>query len=130
MTLFFHRKTALFGLLLLLFVVTFSCGQFYLGDHNGTFGIEAIGCSIVTSTSSLFSSKESLLLIGMLLLLVALISFARRFSRQEKSYTLDSTEQSVVNIFKQIKTIPNQMREAFRKGIVHSQIYNNATVSS
>ena len=129
MKLFFNKKTAIFGLLILLFVAGFSCGQLSLDNHGGFFGSEASECSTFTSTVSNLSSKESLVLIGSLLILVALSVFTQNLLWKGRFYALDPPESLVTFVPKQIHTVTNQMQEAFRKGIIHSQIYDTVKAS-
>lgn len=129
MALFFDKKIAIFGLLMLLFVAVLSCGQLSLDNHGGFFGSEASECNTITSTVSSISSKESLVLMELLLLLVSLSVFMQNSSWKGKSYALDPPENLVTFIPKQIDIVTNQMQEAFRKGVIHSQIYDAVVTS-
>ena len=127
MALVFNNKTALLTLLIILFIVALSsCGQFSLNSYAGFVGFEKSECGIATSAVSTLSSKESLLLIGSLLLLVTLNILVRTRPWNENLYTVDPPENLVTFIPKQIHTVTNQMQEAFRKGIIHAQIYESA----
>lgn len=129
MKLFFNKKTAIFCLLIMLLVAALSCGQLSLDNHDGFLGSEVSECGTITSAISTFSSKESLMLIGTLLLLVVFSVFAQRLPWQGKTYTLDPPEQIVTFISNRMNVILNQIQEAFRKGVLHSQTYSSTTAS-
>jgi len=124
----FNRKTAALGLLTLLLVAILSCGQISLSGFGVSFGSETIECKTITSTVfsvSNFSLKEPLVLIGSLLLLISLSTLAQRLVWYKGSRSLDPPQIVLTDIPKQLDTITTRMEEAFRKGIIHSQIYDS-----
>lgn len=126
MTSFFNYRIALFGLFVLLLLVVLSCGQFSLDTQNNVFGAGISECSaiIATITSSL-SSKGPLNLMGMLSLLIFASFLMRIVLRQGRSYTLGMIRQVSLYFPKYTRIILNQTQEAFRRGIIHPQIYGN-----
>ena len=125
----FNRKMALIGLLALIFIAVLSCGQLAVDDHGGFFESKVSECGTITSIVSSLASKESLILTGSLLFLATLIVFVQNTAWKGNLHPADPPENLVTFVPKQINIVTSQMQEAFRKGVIHSQIYDIAKVS-
>lgn len=117
------RRIALFSLIGFILVAVFSCGTFQTFGHHG--GADMIECDIVASVTEGVSIRDFALYAALFAMIASLLLV---LTDQIHNKTPTPAPQST--IVSQLRGQPplfsDSIREAFRKGLIHPQVYNSA----
>lgn len=118
----FLRKTVLFGLMGLILIAIFSCGVFQTSGHHG--GTDVIECNTVASVIEGVSTRDFSLYMA-LFAIVASLSLALIGQTYHKTIIPTLSLMGVGRFLEHPRLFLDSMREAFRRGLIHPQVYNN-----
>lgn len=119
---FFYR-VGLWGLLFSFLLLSVVCGHFQTAIHFPGVSTSANCSGSAFLTSYMMPNKDNIFSYGLFLLaLIILIAFA--LSRKKYSNIFAHQIYIFPKPVDYIATLYNQLLEAFRRGILHSQIYN------
>ena len=118
-----NKKIALFGLCILLFAAALLCIPVQTGNYIDTTNADASECRTISSIA--FLSRDSLALLGALTLFVAAFAaLARRGAIRRMILSTFPPRRLGAPFARQAEAEPNRLHKAFRKGILHAQIYD------
>jgi len=120
----FLRKAILFGFVVFILVSVFSCGMFQaLGNHGGA---DVIECDTVASVIGTVSIRDFALYAALVAIVVSL-SLVLSGTTYRKMLVPVLSVTTVRRFLEHQRGFFNFLVEAFRRGLIHGQVYNSAS---
>jgi len=125
----FPHKSLLLIFLLVLLVAIFSCGLFQAFGHAADSSVSLAGCDTVFSLTNSGSPRDNIFL-GLFFLAFTLLALSKFFSRTYNKVPGHYRPTFIFNTMQPLSSIYDSIREAFRRGIIHTQIYNFIVIAN
>jgi len=126
----YSYKTVVLGLVFVLFMLVLFCGHIQAVNHST--GAEGTECSRSLLLANYIPTKDSGLFLSLLLFsfiaLALLIKSSMSF--RQNSGIIFRPPLTYLKVAQLIPKLYNPILEALRRGIIHSQIYNFASISN
>jgi len=123
-------KLAALGLVLVLLMIVLSCGSFQAVSHSG--GATAMDCQGIVPLASMGHTINRDNVIDALLLLSLVVLFVLIRNTVSRRQDVDTSLRNsfvLIKVGQFISKLYNPILKAFRRGIIHTQIYNFAQVT-